>query len=184
MPKKSAKNNKAKTSNSLGFSKLSKKLKHINRVITHLESEVETLVKKIVKKGELSGRELRRSFDDLVDWLKAGALLNLASEKRDDLEREIKRLADEVIQSVREIELLPKRIGLKQVMKNVQKNFSSIVSRFSDSDLLHQARLGLGRTKKGFLEILSIPTQDEVVKLEKKLVSLEKRLSNLSRKAA
>ncbi|HCU25934.1 MAG TPA: hypothetical protein DF383_13030, partial [Deltaproteobacteria bacterium] len=98
-------------------SKLSKKLKHINRVITHLESEVETLVKKIVKKGELSGRELRRSFDDLVDWLKAGALLNLASEKRDDLEREIKRLADEVIQSVREIELLPKRIGLKQVMK-------------------------------------------------------------------
>ncbi|HCU25935.1 MAG TPA: hypothetical protein DF383_13035, partial [Deltaproteobacteria bacterium] len=68
--------------------------------------------------------------------------------------------------------------------KNVQKNFSSIVSRFSDSDLLHQARLGLGRTKKGFLEILSIPTQDEVVKLEKKLVSLEKRLSNLSRKAA
>ena len=163
---------------------LSQKFEDINRVVNRLESEVEVLFKKIVKKGERSGRELRRSFDDLLTWVKSGDLVSLATEKRDDVEREIRRLAEEVISSVKEIELLPSKVNFGGVFKKVRKNLGNIIEQIGDNDLVQKAKQTLGQTRKELLGILSIPTQDEVVKLERKIVSLEKRLSNLTRKAA
>jgi len=160
------------------------KFEDINRVVNRLESELEVLFKKIVKKGERSSKELRRSFDDLLSWVKAGDILSLAAETRDEVEREVKRLAEEVIHSVREIELIPNKVNFKGLVKDVRKNVGNIVDHLGDNDLVQKARLTLGQTKKEILGILSIPTQEEVVKLERKIVSLEKRLSNLSRKAA
>lgn len=163
---------------------IAQKFEDINRVVNRLESEVEVLFKKIVKKGERSGRELRRSFDDLLAWVKSGDLVSLASEKREDVEREVRRLAEEVISSVKEVELLSRKVNLGGVFKQVRKNLGNIVEQIGDNDLVQKARVTLGQTKKELLGILSIPTQDEVVKLEKKIVSLEKRLSHLTRKAA
>src|SRR5262249_4970644 len=135
--------------------------------------------KKIVKKGERSSRELRKNFDGLLSWLKSGA-----SEKREDVEREVRRLAEDVIKSMKEVELITSRVDFNVAFREVRKNFGNLVDHLSDNDFVHRAKLPLGQTKKELLAILSIPTQEEVVKLEKKIVSLEKRLSNLSRKAA
>lgn len=163
---------------------IAQKFEDINRVVNRLESEVEVLFKKIVKKGERSGRELRRSFDDLLSWVKSGDLVSLATEKRGDVEREVRRLAEEVMGSVKEIELLSRKVKLTGVFQKVRKNLGNIVEQIGDNDLVQKAKTTLGQTKKELLGVLSIPTQDEVVKLEKKIVSLEKRLSNLTRKAA
>jgi Mg2+ and Co2+ transporter CorA len=164
--------------------KITQRIDNINRVVNRLEGEVEGLFKKIVKKGERSRRELRRSFDDLFSWLKKGDLLALATETRDDVEREVRRLADDVIQSVKEIELLPTRANFTEVFQSARKNLGSLVENLGDNDLVQRAKSTLNQTKKDLLSLLSIPTQDEVVKLERKIVSLEKRLSTLSRKAA
>lgn len=163
---------------------ITQKFEEINRVVNRLESEVEVLFKKIVKKGERSSRELRRSFDDLISWAKSGDLLSRASEKRDDVEREMRRLAEDVINTVKEIELIPGRVNLSGVFQEARKNLGNLVEQIGDNDLVQKAKLTLGQTKKEILSLLSIPTQDEVVKLEKKIVSLEKRLSHLTRKAA
>jgi len=159
--------------------KIHEQLESVNRIVNRLEGEVEVLFKKIVKKGERSSRELRKNFDGLLSWLKSGA-----SEKREDVEREVRRLAEDVIKSMKEVELIPSRVDFNGAFREVRKNFGNLVDHLSDNDFVHRAKLTLGQTKKELLAILSIPTQEEVVKLEKKIVSLEKRLSNLSRKAA
>lgn len=164
--------------------KITERIENINRVVNRLESEVEGLFKKIVKKGERSRRELRKSFDELFAWLKKGELFALATEKSGDVEREVRRLAEDVIHSVKEIELLPGRVNFTEIFQDARKNLGHLVENFGDNDLVQRAKQTLNQTKKELLSLLSIPTQDEVVKLEKKIVSLEKRLSTLSRKAA
>jgi hypothetical protein len=164
--------------------KIVDRIENINRVVNRFEGEVEGLFKKIVKKGERSRRELRKSFDELFTWLKKGELLALATEKRDDVEREVRRLAEDVIQSVKEIELIPSSVNFNEIFQDARKNLGSLVENLGDNDLIQRAKQTLNQTKKELLSLLSIPTQDEVVKLEKKIVSLEKRLSTLSRKAA
>lgn len=164
--------------------KIAARIDNVNRVVNRLENEVEGLFKKIVKKGERSRRELVKSFDDLFAWLKKGELVALATEKREDVEREIRRLAEDVIQSVKEIELLPTRVNFAEIFEDARKNVGHMVENLGDNDLIQRAKQTLNQTKKELLSLLSIPTQDEVVKLEKKIVSLEKRLSTLSRKAA
>ncbi|HKY64409.1 MAG TPA: hypothetical protein VJR29_13440 [bacterium] len=164
--------------------KITERIENINRVVNRLEGEVEVLFKKIVKKGERSRRELRRSFDDLFAWVKKGDLVALATEKRDDVERELRRLAEDVIQSVKEIELVPGKVNFAEIFDDARKNLGHLVENLGDNDLVQRAKQTLNQTKKELLSLLSIPTQEEVVKLEKKIVSLEKRLSTLSRKAA
>ncbi len=164
--------------------KIAERIEDINRIVNRFEGEVEGLFKKIVKKGERSRRELRRSFDDLFSWLKKGELLALATETRDDVEREVRRLAEEVIQSVKEIELIPGKVNFSEIFDDARKNLGHLVENLGDNDLIQRAKQTLNQTKKELLSLLSIPTQEEVVKLEKKIVSLEKRLSTLSRKAA
>ena len=164
--------------------KIADRIEDINRIVNRFEGEVEGLFKKIVKKGERSRRELRRSFDDLFTWLKKGELLALATEKRDDVEREVRRLAEDVIQSVKEIELIPGKVNFSEIFEDARKNLGHLVENLGDNDLIQRAKQTLNQTKKELLSLLSIPTQEEVVKLEKKIVSLEKRLSTLSRKAA
>jgi len=187
MAKKANKAKKVKTPKSPvenAKNKIGDRIENINRVVNRFEGEVEVLFKKIVKKGERSRRELRKSFDDLFTWLKKGELMALATEKRDDVEREVRRLAEEVIQSVKEIELIPGRVNFAEIFQDARKNLGHLVDNLGDNDLIQRAKQGLNQTKKELLSLLSIPTQDEVVKLEKKIVSLEKRLSTLSRKAA
>ncbi len=161
-----------------------KRVEQINSVINRLELEIEGLVKKLVKQGERSRKELRRNFDDLIARLGAKDLIALASETRDDVEREVRRLAEEVLDLVKEIERVPARINLGGLITDARRSFEDVVDHLNDNDLIQRAKQTLNQTKKEVLSLLSIPTQDEVVKLERKIVTLEKRLSNLSRKAA
>jgi polyhydroxyalkanoate synthesis regulator phasin len=159
-------------------------LEQINLVINRLENEVEGLVKKIVKQGERSRRELRRNFDDLLSKIRGGEFFAIATETRDDVEREVRRLAEDIVGLVKEIELIPARLDVQGVYREARRNLLTLVDQLSDNGFVQRAKATLFQTRKEVLSLLSIPTQDEVEKLERKIVSLEKRLSNLSRKAA
>jgi endonuclease III len=163
---------------------LSQKVQQINKVITRLEKEVESLLKKIVHQGVTSQRELRKHFDELFAKVRNGDWKSIATDTRDDLEREVRRLGEEAVQAVRKLELLPQRTKFLEIFREVRRNVSGVVEKLTENNLIYQARATVDHTRKELLGILSIPTQEEVEKLEKKIVSLEKRLSNITRKAA
>lgn len=110
--------------------------------------------------------------------------MTIANETRGEVEREVRRLADDMISLVKEIETIPGRLGVENVYRDARNNLLTLVDQLTDSGFIHRAKATLKQTRKEILTLLSIPTQDEVEKLEKKIVSLEKRLSTLSRKAA
>jgi len=156
----------------------------INGVLNRLEREVEGLVRKIVKQGERSRKDLRKNFDELLSKLKKGEFVSIAAETREEVEKEVRRLGDEILSVVREIENLPGRLGVEGIYRDARKSLVHLVDQLSENGFIHRAKSTLLQTRKEVLGLLSIPTQDEVEKLERKIVSLEKRLGTLSRKAA
>ncbi len=160
------------------------KIEQINGVINRFENEVESLIKRMVKQGERSRRELRKNFDDLLSRLRSNELVSLATETRDEIEREVRRVAEEIVGVVKEIEKVPGKINFGEILNDARRNFGSLVDQFHENDLIQRAKSTVRQSRKELLGILSIPSQDEVEKLERKIVSLEKRLSHLSRKAA
>jgi polyhydroxyalkanoate synthesis regulator phasin len=175
-----------KSSGKVEFAKRSigLKIEKINRVINRLEGEVEGLIKRIVKQGERSRKELRKNFDDLLSRVRGTELISLATETRDEIEREVRRLAEDIVNVVKEIELVPSRIDFLAVFNDARRNFNNLVEHLSDNNFIQHAKSTVNQSRKELLGMLSIPTQDEVEKLERKIISLEKRLSNISRKAA
>jgi len=160
------------------------RLERVNRVINRFEGDVEGLIKKIVKQGERSRKEIRKNFDDILSKIGAGGIFARANETREDLEREVKRLAEEVMNTVKEVESKLHQERLSGLFQNARKNLNNVLELLSENGLVVQAKATVDNTRKEIFGLFSIPTQDEVEKLERKIVNLERRLSNLSRKAA
>lgn len=159
-------------------------LVQINRVIGRFEGEVEILVKKIVKQGERSRKDLRKNFDVLIGKIRADKLIALTRDSRDELEKDVKRLAEDVLGTIKEVEALINHEKFTDLFADARDGFSNLVELFAENGLVVQAKQTMLKTRKEILGLLSIPTQGEVEKLERKIVILEKRLSNLARRAA
>jgi polyhydroxyalkanoate synthesis regulator phasin len=185
MAKKKAKKYQAATGKvSKAKRTIGRRVDQINRVINRLESEVEGLLKRLVKQGERSRKELRKNFEDLLSKIRGSDLIAFAHETREDLEREVRRRAEDIVEVVKEIEKISNRLDLGGVLQDVRRSFGDLVAFLNESGLIQTAKQTVLKTRKEVLSFLSIPTHDEVVKLEKKIVNLEKRLSHLTRRAA
>jgi polyhydroxyalkanoate synthesis regulator phasin len=160
------------------------RLEKINNIVTRLEKEVEGLFKRLVRKGERSSRELRHNFDDILKRLKKTDILTKAQEKTEDFEREVRRLADDIVDKVKSLEIAPSGFSAKKLLKDTRKNLDHFMVKIEKSNWISKARLKAENTRANVFSLLSIPSQSEVEKLEKKIASLEKRLQNLSQKAA
>ena len=163
---------------------LRQRMEKLNTVLTRVEGEVESLVKRLVRQGERSSRDLRKNFDDVLKRFKKLDFYTKAQEKTEDFEREIRRLADDVVSKVKGLEIGPSGFTAKKLLKDARKSFNTFVNQVERSDFLALARSKAEDTRDGILSILRIPSQTEVERLEKKIVTLEKRLQNLSHKAA
>jgi ubiquinone biosynthesis protein UbiJ len=159
-------------------------LVQINKVIGRFEGEVEILVKKLVKQGERSRKDLRKNFDVLIGKIRADKLIALTRDSREELEKEVKRLAEEVVGTIKEVETLINHEKFSGMFTGARESFSNLIELFAENGLILQAKQTVLKTRKEILDLLSIPTQSEVEKLERKIVTLEKRLSNLARRAA
>lgn len=160
------------------------RLDQVNRVINHFEGEVETLVKKLVKQGERSRKDLRKNFDDILKRVRAGKILARANHTREELEKEVRRVAEDVLGTVKDVESILNREKMAGILNNARNSFETLVEIFRENGLVLQAKQTVANTRREVLGFFSIPTQGDVEKLERKIVNLEKRLSNLSRKAA
>ena len=163
---------------------LAQRLDGVNRVINRFETEVETLVKKFVKQGERSRKDLRKNFDGILKKVRGGKIIARTRQTREELEKEVRRLADEVIGTVKDVESLLNHEKVTGIFDNARQSLANIIELFVENGLILQAKQTVLNTRKEVLGLLSIPTQGEVEKLERKIVSLERRLSTLTRKAA
>lgn len=160
------------------------RLDQVNRVVNRFEKEFETLFKKLVKQGERSRKDLRKNFDEIAKKVRKGKLLKEASATREELEKEVRRVAEEVVATIKEAENLINTEKVTAIFSEVRGSVNGLVEVLSRNGVITQVKQAIESTRKEVLGIFKIPSQNEVEKLEKKIITLEKRLSNLSRKAA
>ncbi len=156
-------------------------LKQINKVISKFELEAEKVLKRLVTQGRRSRQELRRNFEDLFAKMKVG---NFVNAKGVEIEKGVRRLADEVLNRFKDIEFLPQSEAVTKVFTDIRKNLASFVEVLRENGLVEKAKHLVEEARENILVSLSIPTQKDVEKLERKITTLEKRLSTLVKKAA
>ena len=160
------------------------RLDNINNILGRFEKEVEGIFKKLVRQGEKSSRDLRKNFDDVIKKVRKTGIYAKAQEKTEDFEKEVRKLADDVVGRVKNLELGQGLFSAKKIFKDVRKSFNAFVHKIEKADFVEQAKEKAESTRNDILSFLSIPSQNEVERLEKKIVSLEKRIQNLANKAA
>ena len=156
----------------------------LNRIIGKVETEFEDLFKKLIRQGEKSSKELKRNFDEILSRLKKTDLYTRAKETRGDLKRELHRLSGDILSKVKGLELGPSHFSGKKLLKDGRKNIDIFINKLEKTGVVSLAKNTAENTRDGMLSFLSIPSQSEVVKLERKVITLEKKVHTLSKKAA
>lgn len=156
---------------------LGKNLYRVQELLQLFENEVGSLVGKITKQSKKSRLELSHVFEEIVSRL---------SSTKDfaGLQKQAKRLSEDVLRSIKDVEALSERVNLALIAHEVKHNLAHLMDQLSQSGLLQKAKQSVYETKEGVFQLLNIPTQSEVVQLERKIVSLERKLSSISRRAA
>ena len=161
------------------------KFEGLTDILNKVEIEAEKIAKRLIDRAEEASAELRNSIEDLVEKVRANGIYSIAADKKDDLEREVRRLAEEVVDRARDVELLPFNAANRdRIISEAKRNLEDLRDRLNGSEWIARARVSASNTKDQVLSILSIPSQGELVKLQKKITNLEKRLNNLNKKAA
>lgn len=155
---------------------LKSRLAKVNKVINKLEGEVEKAVGKFVRRGEKSSKVIKKNFDEILDRISTSDLYSRATEKTEEL----RSLADDVINKLKGFDIKK----ANSLLKDIRGNIDDIVERIQETDLVELAKDKAVSTRKQVLNVLSIPSQDDVNKISRKVVGLEKKIKTLSRKAA
>jgi hypothetical protein len=154
-------------------------------VLSKLEVEAEKIARRLIERAEEASTELRGSIEDLLGKVRSNGIYSIASDKKDDFEREIRRMAEDVVDRAKDVELLPFNAANRdRIISEAKRNLEDLRERLKTSEWVARARVSASNTKDQFLSILSIPSQGELTKLQKKISNLEKRVNTLNRKAA
>lgn len=156
------------------------RLTRINKVIEKLEAEFEKAIGKFMKQGEKSSRVLRKNLDEILERISTSDIYSRATEKTEELTREAKKVADEIVSKVKGFDL--KRANT--FFKDIRGNIDELMGKIQNTEIVEKAKGRAINTRNQFLSVLSIPSQDEVSELSRKVGSLEKKIKTLSKKAA
>lgn len=150
----------------------------VMELVNRLEGEAERIVRRIAVRAEQSSRELRENIEELMEQIRSDGIYSVASEKKDEL----RRLAEQVLVRAGEIQF--GSFNRDTLIREAKKNLADLVWKFQASDLFARAKVTARQTKDQVLSVLSIPSQEEMIKLSRKIASLEQRMNRLTRKAA
>ena len=156
------------------------RINRINRILGRLEGEFEGAIKRVITKGEQSSKELVRSFDDIVEWLKNGQIYALANGTKENLEMEIARLKKESIDRLKDLENLTK----KSVFSEVKADLAALLDRIQTAPILETVKSRAEKSRLQLLNVLNIPDQKQLDHVTSRISKLEKKLQTLSKKAA
>lgn len=153
------------------------RLKRVNTTLTKLEKEVERAVQLFRKKGEKSSQVIKKNIDEIIDKVGATDIYSKASEKSEEFQFELRKLADDVMERLKSFELEK----AKPALEELKSTFTQIADKFQASDILDLAVEKAQESRNQVYQVLRIPTQDEVVSIQKKLKNLEKKVKTLSK---
>lgn len=156
------------------------RISQINKVIGKFETEVEKAVNKFMKRGEKSSQVLRRNFDEILEKISSSDLYSRATEKKEELVREFRKLSDDVVSKVKKFDLR----GAKSVLKEIRASLDEFVAKLQSTEIVEKAKEQVVTTRNQLLSVLSIPSQKDVAELTQKVTRLEKKIKTLSEKAA
>ncbi len=139
-------------------------------LLGHLEQGAEKVVRRFVEKAEESSRDLREN------------ILDLAGKVRKEKMGDFSHLLDQILEKARAIEF--GRFNSDTLIREAKKNLEGLVEKIQSSDLAHRALAKAVETKGQVFSALSIPTEEDVTRLSRKITVLEKRVNKLTRKAA
>ncbi|MBI2083277.1 MAG: hypothetical protein HYT76_06870 [Deltaproteobacteria bacterium] len=131
-------------------------------LLLRLEVEAEKLVRRLVEKTEQSSRELKGQISEIVEEIRDKGIYSVASEKGEDL----RKVADQVILRAKELQF--GSFNRDQLIREAKRNLEDVV----------------GKIQSQVFSVLSIPSQNDVVRLSRRITTLEKRMSKIKRKAA
>ncbi len=156
------------------------RISQINKVLGKFETEVEKAVNKFMKRGEKSSQVLRRNFDEILEKISSSDLYSRATEKKEELVREFRKLSDEVVAKVKKFDLR----GAKSVLKEIRTSLDEFVAKLQNTEIVEKAKEQVVSTRNQLLSVLSIPSQKDVAELTQKVTRLEKKIKTLSDRAA
>lgn len=159
---------------------LKTRIEKMNTVLNKLETEFEKAIKGVLAKGEKSSHELRKTFDEILEWVKNGQLYALASGTKDSVELELRRLKKETLERMKELDF----VKSQEFFNEIRTNFVSFLDRFQASPIVETVKTQAAKSKNHILEALNIPNQRELDEISVKVGRLEKRVQALSKKAA
>lgn len=84
----------------------------------------------------------------------------------------------------RNLKSLTKGVSREKLIVEARKNLNELASRVQKSDLVSRVQTRAREAKNQVFSVLSIPSQEEVVRLQRKIANLELRVTKLKRKAA
>lgn len=157
----------------------------VSAILNKLEVEAERIARRLIERAEEASSELRGSIEDLLGKFRSNDIYSIATDRKEDFERELHRLVEDVVERAKDVELLPFNAANRdRIISEAKKNLEELRVRLSAMDWVSKARMTAHNTKDQVFSLLNIPSQDELLNLQKKLANLEKRVSTLNRKAA
>lgn len=159
---------------------LKERLTRINGVIGKLETEVEKAVEKFMKRGEKSSRVLKKNFDEIIGKISESGIYSKASEKTEEITKEIRRIADDIVSKLKNFDLK----STNNVIREIRENLEELVEKIQVNGFVEKAKDTAISTRDQVLNVLKIPSQKEVDLLSRKVVKLEKKVKTLTQKAA
>ncbi len=151
---------------------LAERLHQANGIVSKFEKEVEKAIKSVRTQGKRSTKKIMKSFDEIIDRLGAGDIKNMAVEKTDELRKEIVKISDEIVSTIRGIEL-----GFDRTMfKTIRQSLTGLVQKVQDLEIVEFAKGKVADTKNQVLTFLHIPSLADLDTLARKVVSLERKL--------
>lgn len=157
-----------------------RKFEGIADLLSKLEVETEKVVRRFVERAEQSSREIKKGIATIIDQVRSQGFASVASGKTED----VRKMVEDVLARVKEMQILPNHINRDEIVREARKNLDDLIDRISASDLFARAKATALNTKDTVLSLLSIPNQNEVVKLSRKITHLEGRVNKLTKKAA
>lgn len=157
---------------------LKDRLGKINEIISKFESEVEKALGELRKRSEKSSKLLKKNFDEVFDKISSTKIYSQATEKTEELSKEVKRVADEVLAKIKKVDLGAAR----ELINEVRGNMDELVQKFQSYGLLEKAVDAAQNTRRQVFKLFSIPSKDEVDALSRKVNSLERKIKTLAHK--
>ena len=152
----------------------------LDRALTNLEVQAEKAYDHVKTLPTDLHKMLPKPWDRRLKNLTSKDVINFAVKQRDNVEHEVKRLADDIVHTLKGAHFLSKQ---EKLVKEARHNLEIILKKVRRNPMVIQAK-DLAKNQGGqLLNILNVPTRKDISKLNSRLTQIEHRLTNISKGA-